>query len=68
MLRLDAIQGNIFVILFGQDVSVSDTIDSTLSIFVSICSSFVVPLQSQIDVLWRMNAQLVEVTHGKFSS
>jgi hypothetical protein len=68
VLRLDAIQGNILVILFGQNVSVSDTIDSSLGIFVSVWSSLVVPLQSQINVLWRMNAQLVEVTHGKFSS
>jgi predicted aldo/keto reductase-like oxidoreductase len=68
MLWLDAIQGNIFVILLGQDVSVSDTIDTTLSILVSIRSSLVVPLQSQINVLRRMDTQLVKVTHGEFSS
>jgi hypothetical protein len=44
VLRLDAIQGYILVILFGQNVSVSDTIDTTLSILVPIRSSLVVPL------------------------
>jgi hypothetical protein len=68
MLRFDAVQGYVFVILFGQDVSMSDTIDSTLSILVSVRSSLVVPLQSQIHILWRMNAQLIEVTHCKLSS
>ncbi|KAG9526656.1 hypothetical protein KCV07_g470, partial [Aureobasidium melanogenum] len=60
MLRLDAGQGNVFVILLGQDVSVSDTIDTTLSILISVGGSLVVPLQGKINVLGRMNTELVK--------